>query len=128
MSDEKITDLQLPIAVVGRLIKESLPANAITKQEAKLAIARAASTFILFLTSATIEVTLAANQKTMNANHVLKALKDIEFDSFIPELEKSLENYRKIMKTKKDRKSINNAEKIEGIDDNEEEIVELDDE
>jgi DNA polymerase epsilon subunit 3 len=130
MSDDKITELQLPMAVVARLIKEALPGNAIAKQEAKLAIARAASTFILFLTSATTEVTAAANQKTMTANHVFKALKDIEFESFIPELEKSLENYRKIMKTKKDRKSVNdsvnNAEKA-GKDDNEEEVVELDD-
>ena len=51
MSDDKITDLQLPLSVVQRLIKEALPPNAIAKQEAKLAIARAASVFILFLTS-----------------------------------------------------------------------------
>ena len=51
MSDEKISDLQLPLSVVQRLIKEALPENAVTKQEAKLAIARSASVFILFLTS-----------------------------------------------------------------------------
>ena len=51
MSDDKISDLQLPLSVVQRLIKEALPNNAVTKQDAKLSIARAASVFILFLTS-----------------------------------------------------------------------------
>lgn len=47
----------------------------------------------------------------MTADHVLAALKDIEFDHLIPELQASLENYRQIMKNKKDRKSTGNAEK-----------------
>jgi len=51
MSDDKISDLQLPLSVVQRLIKEALPNNAVIKQDAKLSIARAASVFILFLTS-----------------------------------------------------------------------------
>lgn len=51
MSDEKITDLQLPIAVINRLIKEAIPSGSIAKNDAKLAIARAASVFVLFLTS-----------------------------------------------------------------------------
>ena len=47
----------------------------------------------------------------MTANHVLAALKDIEFEHLIPDLEASLENYRQVMKNKKDRKSTGNAEK-----------------
>lgn len=54
----------------------------------------------------------------MTATHVFKALKDIEFDSFIPELEIQLDNYRK---RKKDRKSANDAANAEI---NEEEDVE----
>lgn len=48
---ENFADLQLPVASVARLIKEALPENAVAKQEAKLAIARAASVFVLFLTT-----------------------------------------------------------------------------
>lgn len=48
---EKIQDLTLPLAVIQRLIKEALPPNAIAKNEAKLGISRAASVFVLFLTS-----------------------------------------------------------------------------
>lgn len=54
MSDEKIQDLQLPLSVVARIIKEALPPGAVAKQEAKLAIARSASVFVLFLTSGKI--------------------------------------------------------------------------
>lgn len=48
---EKITELTLPLSIVQRLIKEALPPNAIAKNEAKLGVAKAASVFILFLTS-----------------------------------------------------------------------------
>jgi hypothetical protein len=65
------------------------------------------------------------------AGHVFSALKDIEFENFIPELEKSLENYRKVMKNKKDRKSMtdssaNNTEKPTEDDDDDVELIEDD--
>lgn len=58
----------------------------------------------------------------------MKALKDIEFENFIPELESQLENYRK---RKKDRKSINDApnaenDKEENEDDGDVEVIEDD--
>lgn len=58
MADEKIADLQLPVAVINRIIKEALPNGAIAKNDAKLAIARAASVFVLFLTSGKLEILL----------------------------------------------------------------------
>jgi DNA polymerase epsilon subunit 3 len=106
---EKIQDLTLPLTVIQRLIKEALPPNAIAKSEAKLGISKACSVFILFLTSAATEITSGKNQKTMTADHVFAALKEIEFDHLVPELEAQLANYRKIMKTKKDRKSLTDA-------------------
>lgn len=42
----------------------------------------------------------------MTADHVLAAMKEIEMEFLVPELEAQLANYRKIMKEKKDRKSI----------------------
>lgn len=78
--------------------------------------------------TATTDITSTANQKTMTANHVLKALKDIEFESFIPELEKSLENYRKVIKSKKDRKSMNDSNaNAEKPDDNEDDVEIIED-
>lgn len=69
----------------------------------------------------------------MSANHVLAALKDIEFESFVPELEKALETYRSAMKSKKEKKlndsTANKAtEKAddENIDDDDVELIEDD--
>ena len=82
-------------------------------------------TLYLYYISATTDITSAANQKTMTANHVLSALKDIEFESFIPELEKSLENYRSIMKNKKEKKLNDSSAKAaaeKAAEDNEENV------
>lgn len=49
----------------------------------------------------------------MTADHVLAALKEIEFENLIPEMEGQLANYRKIMKDKKERKSLNDAKNTE---------------
>lgn len=59
----------------------------------------------------------------MTADHVLAAMKEIEMEMLVPELESQLANFRKIMKEKKDRKSVTdlsgNAEKVteEDLDD-----------
>lgn len=68
---------------------------------------------------------MAANkkQKTMTADHVLAALKEVEFEHLVPELELQLANYRKIMKDKKDRKSTGIADKATEEDTDEVEIV-----
>lgn len=57
------------------------------------------------ITAAT-DITSSKNQKTMTADHVLAAMKEIEMEFLVPELENQLANYRKIMKEKKDRKSL----------------------
>lgn len=59
MADQKISELSLPLSVIQRLIKEALPSNAIAKNEAKHGVAKAASVFILFLTSGEFENYLA---------------------------------------------------------------------
>ena len=64
----------------------------------------------------------------MSAEHVFAALKEIEFDHLIPELEVALAKFRKTMKEKKDRKSLNDGgtEKAteEDADDDEVECIE----
>lgn len=61
----------------------------------------------------------------MTATHVFKALKEIEFESFVPELEIQLENYRK---RKKDRKSVNDAANAENNEEEDGEAEPVDDE
>ena len=65
----------------------------------------------------------------MSANHVLAALKDIEFESFVPELEKSLANYRNTIKNKKEKKlndSTANKAPEKADDDDDVELIEDD--
>lgn len=88
---EKIEDLNLPAAIVGRLIKEALPEGSIVAKEARNALTRAASVFVLYLTGASTEAAQEKNQKTISAQHVLTALKEIEFESFVEPLEQQLE-------------------------------------
>lgn len=109
---ERIEDLNLPNAVITRLIKEGLPDNANVSKEARAAIARAASVFVIFLTSTSTALARKQNHKTITATNILDGLKDLEFESFIEPLTKDLEAYRKIVKDKKEKnkKDANPAE------------------
>ncbi|XP_034255156.1 DNA polymerase epsilon subunit 3 [Thrips palmi] len=104
---ERVEDLNLPNAVVSRLIKDSLPDGVSVSKEARLALAKAASIFVLFLTSASNNVATKNNKKTISAQDVLLALQDTDFEGFIEPLRESLDNFKKAQKEKKDA----NAEK-----------------
>lgn len=103
---EKIQDLNLPIAVVGRIIKDALPDGINISKEVKSAIARAASVFVIYLTSAATAEAKKTNHKTITPNHIFDALEEIEFESFMEPLKESLELYRKTVKDKKDSKQL----------------------
>ncbi|XP_037819632.1 DNA polymerase epsilon subunit 3 [Lucilia sericata] len=100
---ERIEDLNLPNAVITRLIKEGLPDSANVSKEARAAIARAASVFVIFLTSTSTALARKQNHKTITATNILDALKQLEFESFVEPLTKDLEAYRKVVKDKKDK-------------------------
>ncbi|XP_005192041.1 DNA polymerase epsilon subunit 3 [Musca domestica] len=100
---ERIEDLNLPNAVITRLLKDALPDGANVSKEARSAIARAASVFVIFLTSTSTSLARKQNHKTITATNILDALKQLEFESFIDPLTKDLEAYRKVVKDKKDK-------------------------
>ncbi len=117
---EKIQDLNLPTAVVTRLIKDALPEGINIAKEARIAISKAASVFIIYLSSAAINEAKKVKHKTMTPQNIFDALEEIEFESFIGPLKESLEVYRKNVKDKKSSKQTN--------DKNEDESKEEDDE
>lgn len=61
--------------------------------------------FFRFLTSSCTEVAQEKGQKTLTASHVLSALKNIDFENFIPPLEEQLEEFRKNNKEKGEKKA-----------------------
>lgn len=123
---EKLEDLNLPNAVVSRIVKEALPDGVTVGKEAKAAVAKAASIFILYLTSSANMIAKKSNRKTVSGQDVLQAMDNIEFGHFIDPLNEALENFKKTQKEKKDAAASKKKEhKNEGDDS---EIVELEDE
>jgi len=121
---ERLEDLNLPNAVVTRIIKEALPDGITIGKDARTAVAKAASIFILYLTSSANIIAKKGNRKTINGPDVIQAMVDIEFDQFIDSLQESLENFRKVQKEKKDATSKRKQQKKDEDDMNcEEESV-----
>ncbi|EZA47092.1 hypothetical protein DMN91_004368 [Ooceraea biroi] len=102
---ERLEDLNLPNAVVTRIIKEALPDGITIGKDARIAVAKAASIFILYLTSSANVIAKKGNRKTISGPDVIQAMVDIEFDQFVDTLQESLENFRKVQKEKKDATS-----------------------
>merc|ERR1712083_193420 len=99
---ERPEDLNLPNAVVSRIIKEALPPSVKVSKEAQAAVAKAASVFVLYATSCANNVALKHHRKTIHGGDVVKAMEDMEFDKFIKPLENSLENWKDSQQKKKD--------------------------
>ncbi|XP_063987322.1 DNA polymerase epsilon subunit 3 [Diachasmimorpha longicaudata] len=115
---EKLEDLNLPNAVVTRIIKEALPDGVTVGKEARVAVAKAASIFILYLTTAANTIAKKGNRKTISGPDVLQAMEDIEFDRFIEPLKEALENFKKSQREKKDANSKKKQQRKEDDDGN----------
>ncbi|KAK0181382.1 hypothetical protein PV327_003674 [Microctonus hyperodae] len=116
---EKVEDLNLPNAVVTRIIKEALPDGVTIGKEARVAIAKAASIFILYLTTSANTVAKKGNRKTITGADVIQAMEDIEFDRFIDSLKEALENFKKSQREKKDASTKKKQQKKDEEDGNE---------
>lgn len=88
---EKLEDLNLPTAVVTRIIKEALPEGCNVAKEAKLALSKAASVFVLYLTSHANKIALENGKKTITNKDVMEAIQDTEFGRFEEELKQAAE-------------------------------------
>lgn len=89
---ERVDDLNLPNAVVSRLMKESLPDGISISKEAKSCLSRSASVFVLYLTATSVNHSKKEKHKTMTAQNVLDALEEIDFENFIEPLKQQLES------------------------------------
>merc|ERR1712122_216845 len=67
-----------------------------------VAIAKAASVFVLYATSSANTVAQKSNRKTITGTDVVNAMTDMEFDKFVRPLENSLAIWKKSQKDKKD--------------------------
>ncbi|RHX96921.1 hypothetical protein DYB28_015504 [Aphanomyces astaci] len=77
----------LPLGTVNRIVKECLGNKAGMTKEARETVQAAAGVFILYLTSAANEECKAKKRQTISAQDVIKALHDVDMDSFVTPLE-----------------------------------------
>ncbi|KAI8750649.1 DNA polymerase epsilon subunit 3 [Biomphalaria glabrata] len=91
---ERPEDLNLPNAVVSRIIKDAIPEGVNVSKEARLAISKAASVFVLYATSCSNNFAIKNKRKTITAQDVLNAMEDMEFEQFIEPLQQCQEAFR----------------------------------
>ncbi|XP_073496641.1 DNA polymerase epsilon subunit 3 isoform X1 [Phyllobates terribilis] len=115
---ERPEDLNLPNAVITRIIKEALPEGVNVSKEARSAISRAASVFVLYATSCANNFAMKGKRKTLNVTDVMAAVEEMEFQRFLAPLKESLEAYRREQKGKKEatemKKKDNKDKKLDG--------------
>lgn len=99
---EKPEDLTLPNAVIARIMKDALPEGVIVSKEARTAISKAASVFVLYCTSCANNAALQQKRKTLKDVDVLSAVEEMDFEGFIPSLKQSLEHFKKEQRDKKE--------------------------
>lgn len=88
---ERLEDLNLPVTAIIRIIKEVLPPHVIISKDAKTALARAASVFILYVSNQATTIANSRNKKTISAQDVLEALSQVDFDCLIEQSQQVLE-------------------------------------
>lgn len=86
----------LPIANVGRIMKQSLPPNAKISKEAKETMQECVSEFISFVTSEASEKCRKERRKTLNGDDVCWALEALGFDDYSGPIRRYLHRYREL--------------------------------
>jgi len=113
---ERPEDLNLPNAVIMRIIKEALPDGVAVSKEAKRAISQAASVFVLYATSCANNFAMKAKRKTLNAGDVMAAMEEMEFERFLQPLRDALEAHKKGLKGKKEASEQKRKDKEKKMD------------
>ncbi|KAG9134025.1 hypothetical protein Leryth_004727 [Lithospermum erythrorhizon] len=90
----KEQDRLLPIANVGRIMKQILPPNAKVSKEAKETMQECASEFISFVTGEASDKCKKEKRKTVNGDDVCWALGNLGFDDFTETMKIYLNRFR----------------------------------
>lgn len=91
-------DRFLPVANIGRIIKNNLPKEVKLSKEAKETFQECVSEFISFITSEAIDKCNEEKRKTINGDDILFALANLGFEHYNTTLKTYLEKYRESQK------------------------------
>ncbi|XP_057965493.1 nuclear transcription factor Y subunit B-5-like [Malania oleifera] len=92
----KEQDRLLPIANVGRIMKQILPPNAKISKEAKETMQECVSEFISFVTGEASDKCQKEKRKTVNGDDICWALGTLGFDDYAEPLKRYLHIYREL--------------------------------
>ena len=91
-------DRFLPVANIGRIIKNNLPKEVKLSKEAKETFQECVSEFISFITSEASDKCNLEKRKTINGDDINFALSNLGFDHYTPILKIYLDKYRESQK------------------------------
>ena len=97
-------EFEPPAACIRRLLKQALPQSTNVSKDSLAAISRASGIFVLYLTACANDVAREGRRTTIVAKDVLGALKELDFEEFVPLMEQFLEGHRKEESKKKEEK------------------------
>jgi len=113
----KEQDRLLPIANVGRIMKQILPPNAKISKDAKETMQECVSEFVSFVTGEASDKCHKEKRKTVNGDDVCWALGTLGFDDYAQPLQRYLYKYRELDAERgnqnKGNNNINNSDEIE---------------
>ena len=103
-------DRYLPIANIGRIIKNNLPKEVKLSKDAKETFQACVSEFISFITSEASDRCSDEKRKTINGDDILYAMNNLGFEHYTSILKDYLEKY------KESQKLVNNQNTIKESD------------
>ncbi|CAM8927032.1 unnamed protein product [Rhodiola kirilowii] len=95
-SSEEHESSLLPIANVGRIMKEILPPNAKISKEAKETVQECVTEFISFVTGEASDKCKKERRKTVNGDDICWALATLGFDNYVAPMRRYLGKYREM--------------------------------
>lgn len=87
-------EVSLPRATVQKIISEVLSPEYTFSKDAREIITKSGIEFLMILSSMASEMADNDSKKTISPEHVIKALDELEYNQFIPFLEKILFDYK----------------------------------
>ncbi|KAJ1993571.1 hypothetical protein H4R33_000631 [Dimargaris cristalligena] len=96
-----IEDLDMPRAIIVRLVKSVLPDGFGISSDSKLAITKATTVFISYIAAMASDVAKSTGHKTITVQHVYKALEEAEFEEYITQIMSSMDGRTKQTRLKK---------------------------
>ncbi|KAK4978407.1 hypothetical protein LTR28_005767 [Elasticomyces elasticus] len=90
------SEYSLPRTMIQRLAKGVLPPNTSIQKEALAAFSKSATVFVNYIAAHGNEAAQAAGKKTIQPLDVMAAIKELEFEEFLPRLEAELESKSRI--------------------------------